>query len=137
MRDAYYEQVRGLIDGGVDVLQFETGQDLLQAKAAVIAMTDYMRKIGKRIPIITQVTLEAPPLGTMLVGTDISAALTTLLAFPVDIIGINCATGPSEMFDPVRYLCEASPRPISVLPNAGTARKTSMTRLSTSSLPTS
>lgn len=119
MRDAYYEQVRGLIDGGVDVLQFETGQDLLQAKAAVIAMTDYMRKIGKRIPIITQVTLEAPPLGTMLVGTDISAALTTLLAFPVDVIGINCATGPSEMFDPVRYLCEASPRPISVLPNAG------------------
>lgn len=119
MRDAYYEQVRGLIDGGVDVLQFETGQDLLQAKAAVIAMTDYMRKIGKRIPIITQVTLEAPPLGTMLVGTDISAALTTLLAFPVDVIGINCATGPSEMFDPVRYLCETSPRAVSVLPNAG------------------
>ncbi|HMY53338.1 MAG TPA: homocysteine S-methyltransferase family protein, partial [Candidatus Obscuribacter sp.] len=71
MKDAYYEQVRGLIDGGVDVLQFETGQDLLQAKAAIIAILDYFKVIGRKIPIITQVTLEAPPLGTMLVGTDI------------------------------------------------------------------
>jgi 5-methyltetrahydrofolate--homocysteine methyltransferase len=119
MKDAYYEQVRGLVDGGVDVLQFETGQDLLQAKAAVIAMIDYFKKIGRRIPIITQVTIEAPPLGTMLVGSDISCALTTLAAFPVDIIGINCATGPSEMLDPVRYLCNNTDKYISVLPNAG------------------
>ena len=119
MKDAYYEQVRGLIDGGVDVLQFETGQDLLQAKAAIVAILDYFKVIGKSIPIITQVTLEAPPLGTMLVGTDISAALTTLSNFPVDVVGINCATGPSEMYDPVRYLCENSERFISVLPNAG------------------
>ncbi len=119
MKDAYYEQVRGLVDGGVDVLQFETGQDLLQAKAAVIAMIDYFKKIGRRIPIITQVTIEAPPLGTMLVGSDISCALTTLASFPVDIIGINCATGPSEMLDPVRYLCNNTDKYISVLPNAG------------------
>ncbi|HND66179.1 MAG TPA: homocysteine S-methyltransferase family protein, partial [Candidatus Obscuribacter sp.] len=119
MKDAYYEQVRGLIDGGVDVLQFETGQDLLQAKAAIIAILDYFKVIGRKIPIITQVTLEAPPLGTMLVGTDISAALTTLASFPVDVIGINCATGPTEMYDPVRYLCENSPTAVSVLPNAG------------------
>lgn len=119
MKDGYYEQVRGLVDGGVDVLQFETGQDLLQAKAAVVAMVDYFKKIGRRLPVITQVTLEAPPIGTMLVGTDISAALATLLAFPVDVIGINCATGPREMLDAVHYLCQNSPRFVSVLPNAG------------------
>ncbi len=119
MKDAYYEQVRGLVDGGVDLLQFETGQDLLQAKAAVLAMLEYFKKIGRKLPIITSVTLEAPPIGTMLVGTDISAALATLLAFPVDVIGINCATGPREMLDSVHYLCQNSPRAVSVLPNAG------------------
>ncbi len=119
MKDGYYEQVRGLVDGGADVLQFETGQDLLQAKAAVMAMLEYFKKIGRKLPIITQVTLEAPPIGTMLVGTDISAALATLLAFPVDVIGINCATGPREMLDSVHYLCQNSPRAVSVLPNAG------------------
>lgn len=119
MKDAYREQVRGLIDGGVDVLQFETGQDLLQAKAAIIAMLDCMAAAGRSVPIIAQVTIEAPPLGTMLVGSDISCALTTLVSFPIDVIGINCATGPSEMIDPIRYLCENSPVPVSVLPNAG------------------
>jgi len=119
MQDAYFEQVRGLVDGGVDVLQFETGQDLLQAKAAILAILDYLKQCGKDIPIITQVTLEAPPLGTMLVGSDISAALATLSAFPIDVIGINCATGPSEMYDPLRYLCENSDLAVSVLPNAG------------------
>lgn len=119
MCDAYYQQVMGLVDGGADVLQFETGQDLLQAKAAIIAMLDYFKKIGRRLPIIAQVTIEAPPLGTMLVGSDISAALTTLSAFPIDVIGINCATGPQEMIDPVHYLCTNSTRYVSVLPNAG------------------
>jgi 5-methyltetrahydrofolate--homocysteine methyltransferase len=119
MCGAYYQQVAGLVDGGVDVLQFETGQDLLQAKAAIIAMLDYCKKIGRSIPIIAQVTIEAPPLGTMLVGTDISAALTTLAAFPIDVIGLNCATGPQEMLDPVAHLCHNSIKPVSVLPNAG------------------
>jgi len=116
---AYYQQVSGLVDGGVDCLQFETGQDLLQAKAAVVAMVDYFEKIGRRVPIITQVTIEAPPLGTMLVGTDISAALATLSAFPIDVIGINCATGPSEMIDPVHYLTMNTTKYVSCLPNAG------------------
>jgi 5-methyltetrahydrofolate--homocysteine methyltransferase len=119
MKDAYYVQVAGLVDGGVDVLQFETGQDLLQAKAAIVAILDYCKKIGRRLPIITQVTIEAPPLGTMLVGSDISCALTTLNAFPIDVIGLNCATGPREMIDPVGYLCRNSPKYVSVLPNAG------------------
>ncbi|HNB24959.1 MAG TPA: dihydropteroate synthase, partial [Candidatus Melainabacteria bacterium] len=116
---AYYVQVSGLVDGGVDCLQFETGQDLLQAKAAVVAMLDYFQKIGRKVPIITQVTIEAPPLGTMLVGTDISAALATLCAFPIDVIGINCATGPSEMIDPVHYLTANTTKYVSCLPNAG------------------
>jgi 5-methyltetrahydrofolate--homocysteine methyltransferase len=119
MNKAYYQQVAGLVDGGVDVLQFETGQDLLQAKAAIIAALDYSKKIGRKVPIIVQVTIEAPPLGTMLVGTDIAAALTVLSAFPIDVIGLNCATGPQEMLDPVAYLCQNSIKPVSVLPNAG------------------
>jgi len=119
MNAAYYQQIAGLIDGGVDVLQFETGQDLLQAKAAIIAMMDYCKKIGRKVPMIAQVTIEAPPLGTMLVGTDISAALTTLSAFPIEVIGLNCATGPQEMIDPVSFLCHNSSKYVSVLPNAG------------------
>src|SRR5262249_18368925 len=119
MKDSYYQQVSGLVDGGADVLQFETGQDLLQAKAAVVAMLDYFKASGKKIPIITQVTIEAPPLGTMLVGSDVSAALTTLSAFPIDVFGINCATGPKEMIDPVHFLCDNTERFVSVLPNAG------------------
>jgi 5-methyltetrahydrofolate--homocysteine methyltransferase len=119
MKNAYLEQVAGLVDGGVDVLQFETGQDLLQAKAAIIAIFEYFKKIGQRLPVIAQITIEAPPLGTMLVGSDISAALCTLAAFPIDVIGMNCATGPDEMIDPVRYLCQNSRKPVSVLPNAG------------------
>ena len=119
MSDAYYQQVAGLIDGGADVLQFETGQDLLQAKAAIVAMNDYFKKIGRRVPVIIQITIEAPPLGTMLTGTDISAALTALSPFEIDVVGMNCATGPGEMIDPIHYLCDNSDRFVSVLPNAG------------------
>lgn len=119
MKDAYYQQVSGLVDGGADVLQFETGQDLLQAKAAIIAMEDYFKKIGRRLPIITQITIEAPPLGTMLTGTDISGALAALAPFCIDVIGMNCATGPGEMLDPIKYLCENTNKYVSVLPNAG------------------
>ncbi len=119
MKDAYFEQVRGLVDGGADVLQFETGQDLLQAKCAVIAMQDVFRLVGRSVPIIVQVTIEAPPLSTMLVGSDISCALATLAAFPIDVIGINCATGPQEMLDPIQFLCNNTSKYVSVLPNAG------------------
>lgn len=119
MKDAYVQQVLGLVDGGVDVLQFETGQDLLQAKAAIVAMMEVFKQQQRRVPIIVQITIEAPPLGTMLVGSDISAALTALQPFPIDVIGMNCATGPSEMIDPIHYLCNNSPKAVSVLPNAG------------------
>ncbi len=113
----YVEQMDALLEGGVDVLLIETCQDILQAKAAVVAAFDSMRKAGKRVPVQVQVTLEAT--GTMLLGTEIGAALTSLEVFDVDIIGLNCATGPVEMNDAVRYLGLNSTKHISVLPNAG------------------
>src|SRR5256886_5127407 len=94
MAAAYEEQAAALIEGGVDVLLIETSQDLLQAKAALVGMFEAMQKSGKRLPVTVQVTIEAT--GTMLLGTEISAALTALEPFDVDIIGLNCATGPTE-----------------------------------------
>jgi 5-methyltetrahydrofolate--homocysteine methyltransferase len=117
LKAAYYEQVRGLVDGGVDMLQVETCQDLLQTKAALSAIFEYFALIKRRVPVIAQVTIEI--FGTMLNGTEISAALTALEPFPVDIIGMNCGTGPKHMTESIRYLCENAPLPVSVLPNAG------------------
>ncbi len=117
MVSAYREQALALIDGGVDVLLVETCQDILQAKAGLVAVFEAMQEAGKRLPVTVQVTLEAT--GTMLLGTEIGAALTTLEPFDVDVIGMNCATGPREMNDAVRYLSVNSPKYISVLPNAG------------------
>ncbi len=114
---AYEEQAAALIEGGVDVLLIETCQDLLQAKLATIGVLDALRKSGKRLPVTVQVTLQES--GTMLLGTEIGAALTALEPFDVDIIGLNCATGPVEMNDAVRYLALNSSKEVSVLPNAG------------------
>ncbi|HYG98162.1 MAG TPA: methionine synthase [Terriglobales bacterium] len=117
MVTAYVEQAEALIRGGVDVLLVETCQDILQAKAGVVAVFEAMQNVRKRIPVQVQVTLEAT--GTMLLGTEIGAALTSLEPFDIDIIGMNCATGPREMNDAVRYLSDNSSKFISVLPNAG------------------
>jgi 5-methyltetrahydrofolate--homocysteine methyltransferase len=117
MAAAYEEQAGALIEGGVDVLLVETCQDLLQAKAALAGVFDAMQKAGKRLPVTVQVTLEAT--GTMLLGTEIGAALTALEPFDVDVIGLNCATGPVEMNDAVRFLGANSTKQVSVLPNAG------------------
>ena len=117
MAAAYTEQAIGLIEGGVDVLLLETCQDILQAKAGLVGIFDALKKTGKNIPVQVQVTLEAT--GLMLLGTEMGAALTTLEMFDVAVIGMNCATGPKEMNDGVRYLGANSPRPVSVLPNAG------------------
>src|SRR5271166_1267309 len=114
---AYEEQAAALIEGGVDVLLIETAQDLLQAKLATIGVLEAMHKAGKRLPVTVQVTLQES--GTMLLGTDIGAALTALEPFDVDIIGLNCATGPVEMNDAVRFLGANSTKHVSVLPNAG------------------
>src|SRR5712664_4115852 len=117
MAAAFEEQAAALIEGGVDVLLIETSQDLLQAKAALVGVFDAMQKAGKRLPVTVQVTLEAT--GTMLLGTEIGAALTALEPFDVDVIGLNCATGPVEMNDAVRFLGANSTKQVSVLPNAG------------------
>src|SRR5687768_12338556 len=117
LKAAYAEQVRGLLEGGVDLLIVETCQDLLQTKAALSAIFENFKKNGRRVPVISQVTIEV--FGTMLNGTEIGAALTALDPFPIDVIGMNCGTGPRHMTESIRYLCENSPRPVSVLPNAG------------------
>jgi 5-methyltetrahydrofolate--homocysteine methyltransferase len=114
---SYEEQAAALIEGGVDVLLIETCQDLLQAKIATVGVLEAMRKAGKRLPVTVQVTLQES--GTMLLGTEIGAALTALEPYDVDIIGLNCATGPAEMNEAVRYLSLNSTKLISVLPNAG------------------
>src|SRR5580692_7167480 len=117
MVEAYEEQAAALIEGGVDLLLIETAQDLLQAKIATVGVIEAMRKAGKRLPVTVQVTLQES--GTMLLGTEIGAALTALEPFEVDAIGLNCATGPKEMNDAVRYLALNSTKEVSVLPNAG------------------
>jgi 5-methyltetrahydrofolate--homocysteine methyltransferase len=117
LRDAYSVQVRGLLDGGVDLLVVETCQDLLQTKAALSAIFAHFAETKRRVPVFAQVTIEV--FGTMLNGTEISAALTALSPFPVDVIGMNCGTGPKHMTESIRYICENSPLPVSVLPNAG------------------
>jgi len=117
LRDAYSVQVRGLLDGGVDLLIVETCQDLLQTKAALAAIFAHFKESRRRVPVIAQVTIEV--FGTMLNGTEISAALTALAPFPIDVIGMNCGTGPKHMTESIRYICENSPLPVSVLPNAG------------------
>src|SRR5579872_804090 len=114
---AYEEQAAALIEGGVDILLVETCQDLLQAKIATIGVLEAMHKAVKRLPVTVQVTLQDT--GLMLLGTEIGAALTALEPLDVDIIGLNCATGPKEMNDAVRYLCANSSKIVSVLPNAG------------------
>ncbi|NOT48245.1 MAG: dihydropteroate synthase, partial [Acidobacteria bacterium] len=117
LKDAYREQIRGLVDGGSDMLIVETCQDLLQTKAALAAIFDLFAERKTRIPVIAQVTIET--FGTMLNGTEIGAALTALEPFPIDVIGMNCGTGPKQMAESLKYLCENSPIPVSVLPNAG------------------
>ncbi len=117
MAEAYREQIEALIEGGVDILLIETCQDLLQGKIALAACEDAMRSTGRRLPVQMQVTLEAT--GRMLLGSEIGAALAVLECFQPDVIGLNCATGPREMNDAVRFLCQNATRPVSVLPNAG------------------
>src|ERR1700733_4910786 len=117
MHQTYLEQAMALIEGGVDLLLVETCQDLLQAKIATIAALDAMRQSGKRLPLQVQVTLQES--GVMLLGTEIGAVLATLEPLELDILGLNCATGPDLMNDAVRFLGANSSKDVSVLPNAG------------------
>jgi len=117
LRDAYEEQCHALIEGGADLIVIETVFDLLQAKSAINGARRAMKHAGIRLPIQCQVTIELT--GTMLPGTEVGAALVALQAMDVDVIGLNCATGPSEMFEPLRHLTGHATIPVSCLPNAG------------------
>lgn len=118
MAHSFYEQISGLMDGGADLLCIETCQDPLQTKAALAGAMDAFAERGRRIPVIVSITIETT--GTMLMGTEVSAALTILEPYDiVDVIGMNCATGPKEMEEHLRYLCANSVRPVFVMPNAG------------------
>jgi 5-methyltetrahydrofolate--homocysteine methyltransferase len=117
LRDAYQDNAAGLIDGGVDALIVETCQDLLQTKAALIGAKRAVAASGRDVVVIAHVTVETT--GTMLLGTEIGAALTALEPLGIDLIGLNCATGPEEMSEHLRYLSRHARIPLSVMPNAG------------------
>ena len=117
LRDAFAEQAEGLIAGDVDLFIVETCQDVLQIKAALQGIEQAFAKTGQRRPLMVSVTMETT--GTMLVGSDIAAVVAILEPFPIDVLGLNCATGPEQMKEHVRYLSEHSPFVVSCIPNAG------------------
>ena len=117
LRSAYHENVAGLVLGGADAILVETCQDLLQTKAAIVGAHRAMAEVGRTVPIIAHVTVETT--GTMLLGSEIGAALTALEPLGIDLIGLNCATGPAEMTEHLRYLSQHARVPVSVMPNAG------------------
>src|SRR5688572_20805169 len=115
--DTFCEQAVGLIQGGVDVLLIETSQDILEVKAAISGLHKAFEQTGQYLPIQAQVTLDTT--GRMLLGTDINASLTILEGMGIDVIGLNCSTGPEHMREPIRILGEQSILPVSCIPNAG------------------
>ncbi|MGH2831475.1 MAG: dihydropteroate synthase, partial [Solirubrobacteraceae bacterium] len=114
----FAEQAAGLIDGSADLIIIETAQDILEVKAAIFGAREAFKSTGKTLPIHTSVSL-LPNGGKMLLGTDISAVLCTLEALKVDVIGLNCSTGPQDMRDAIRFLGESCPVPVACIPNAG------------------
>ncbi len=117
LRDAYREEVRGLLAGGVDAVIVETTQDILQTKASIIGAKRAMAAEGRQVPILASITVETT--GTMLLGTEVGAALAALEPLGIDAIGLNCATGPAEMSEHLRQLAKLARVPLSVMPNAG------------------
>src|SRR5512147_1604709 len=116
--EVFAEQARGLVEGGADLIIIETAQDILEVKAAIFGAREAFATTGRRLPIQTSVSL-LPNGGKMLLGTDIQAVLTTLTALEIDVIGLNCSTGPEDMRDAIRFLGETSPVPVHCIPNAG------------------
>jgi len=117
LRDGYQEQCEAMIEGGADAILVETSQDLLQTKASIVGAKRAMSAVGTVVPVIAQVTVELT--GVMLTGSEIGAALTALEPLGIDLIGLNCATGPAEMTEHLRYLSQRASVGISVMPNAG------------------
>ncbi len=117
LRDAYQVQTEAMVEGGIDGVLIETAQDLLQAKAAVIGARRAMGTAGSPLPLIVNVTVETT--GTMLLGSEIGAALTALEPLGIDLIGLNCATGPTEMSEHLRHLSRRTALGLACMPNAG------------------
>jgi 5-methyltetrahydrofolate--homocysteine methyltransferase len=117
LSDQYYQQAKYLVEGGVDLLLVETAQDILEVKAALAGFERLLAELGRRVPVQAQVTLDTS--GRMLLGTDIASAMTTLESLRVDVLGLNCSTGPEHMREPIRFLTEHATRPVSCIPNAG------------------
>ena len=116
--EVFTEQAQGLIEGGADLIIIETAQDILEVKASIFGAREAFKQTGRTLPIQTSVSL-LPQGGKMLLGTDIQAVLTTLSALDVQVIGLNCSTGPEDMRDAIRFLGEVSPLPVHCIPNAG------------------
>src|SRR5687767_7151324 len=116
--EVFTQQATGLVQGGADLIIIETAQDILEVKAAVFGAREAFKSTGKTLPIQCSVSL-LPNGGKMLLGTDIEAVLTTLTALDVDVLGLNCSTGPEDMRDAIRYLGANSPVPVHCIPNAG------------------
>src|SRR5260370_13764835 len=117
LAEIFQEQAAALLEGGVDVLIIETSQDILEVRAAITGIRRASQQAGRSVPIQAQVSLDTS--GRMLLGTDLAAVMTTLAALRVDVIGLHCSTGPEHMREPVRFLGENCPLPISTIPNAG------------------
>ncbi|MBS1880708.1 MAG: homocysteine S-methyltransferase family protein, partial [Actinobacteria bacterium] len=116
--EVFAEQARGLVEGGADLIMIETAQDILEVKAAIFGAREAFAATGRTLPIQCSVSL-LPNGGKMLLGTDIQSVLTTLTALDVDVVGLNCSTGPEDMRDAIRFLGEASTLPVHCIPNAG------------------
>src|SRR5918995_1801565 len=116
--EVFAEQAEGLVEGGTDLIIIETAQDILEVKAAIFGAREAFKLTGRALPLQISVSL-LPQGGKMLLGTDIQAVLTTLAALDVQVIGLNCSTGPEDMRDAIRYLGEHSPVPVHCIPNAG------------------
>src|SRR5689334_4813894 len=116
--EVFAEQARGLVEGGADLIMIETAQDILEVKAAIFGAREAFAATGRALPIQCSVSL-LPNGGKMLLGTDIRSVLTTLTALEVDVIGLNCSTGPEDMRDAIRFLGETCPVPVHCIPNAG------------------
>ncbi len=117
LADSLAEQMRALVEAGVDALVIETCQDLLQVKTAVVACFEVLEELGRNVPVLVSVTMERQ--GTMLVGSDMAAICATLEPFPIFSLGLNCATGPTDMASHIRYLSRNWPGRISCMPNQG------------------
>ncbi|HSS33274.1 MAG TPA: homocysteine S-methyltransferase family protein [Solirubrobacterales bacterium] len=116
--EVFAEQARGLVEGGADLIIIETAQDILEVKAAIFGAREAFAETGRRLPLQISVSL-LPNGGKMLLGTDVQSVLTTLTALDVDVVGLNCSTGPEDMRDAIRFLGESSPLPVHCIPNAG------------------